>query len=119
MSRPPTKPRSEQVTRPQTVYVSPYTWNIKYSKAEVLKHHPNGDACGSCDLESMTIAIDPGKSEDYARVTLLHEILHAAIRSSDPNIESDAEEMAVASMTGPLMACLRDNPEVVAYLIAR
>lgn len=119
MPRTPTKSEIKQVVRPETVYVSPYTWNIKYSKAEVLKHHPNGDACGSCDLESMTIAIDPGKSEDYARVTLLHEILHAAIRSSDPNIESDAEEMAVASMTGPLLACLRDNPAVLAYLIGQ
>ena len=119
MSRPPAKSGNKQVTRPEKVYVSPYTWSIKYSKAEVLKHHPTGDACGSCDLESMTIAVDPGKSEEYARVTLLHEILHAAIRSSDPNIESDAEEMAVASMTGPLLATLRDNPDVVAYLIAK
>ena len=67
----------------------------------------------------MTIAVDPGKSEDYARVTLLHEILHAAIRSSDPNIESEAEEMAVASMTGPLLATIRNNPEVMAYLMAK
>jgi len=112
-------PRSSTTKRPNTVLVSPYTWQIKWSKAAVLSFHPNGDACGSCDLSSMTIAVDPGKSEDYARVTLLHEILHAAIRSSDPNIESEAEEMAVASMTGPLLATIRNNPEVMAYLMAK
>ena len=106
------------MTRPRTVKISPYTWSIKWSRHEVLKHHPNGDACGACDMESMAIAIDPGKHEDYARATLLHEILHACIRGSDPTLEDEHEETAVASITGPLLAMLRDNPSVVAYLMS-
>lgn len=98
--------------------ISPYTWSVKWSRHEVLKHHPNGDACGACDMESMTIAIDPGKHEDYARATLLHEILHACIRGSDPTLDDEHEETAVASITGPLLAMLRDNPSVVAYLMS-
>jgi hypothetical protein len=69
-------------------------------------------------MESMAIAIDPGKHEDYARATLLHEILHACIRGSDPTLEDEHEETAVASITGPLLAMLRDNPSVVAYLMS-
>jgi len=65
----------------------------------------------------MTIAVDPGRHEDYARATLLHEILHACIRSSDPTLDDEHEETVVAAMTGPLLAMLRDNPDVLDYLM--
>jgi hypothetical protein len=67
-------------------------------------------------MESMSIAVDPGKHEDYARATLLHEILHACIRSSDPTLDDEHEETVVAAMTGPLLSMLRDNPDVLDYL---
>ena len=105
------------MSRPRLVKISPYTWSVKWSRHEVLKHHPSGDACGACDMGSMSIAVDPGKHEDYARATLLHEILHACIRSSDPRLDEDNEETVVAAMTGPLLSMLRDNPEVVDYLM--
>ena len=105
------------MSRPRLVKISPYTWSIKWSRHEVLKHHPNGDACGACDMESMSIAVDPGKHEDYARATLLHEILHACIRSSDPTLDDEHEETVVAAITGPLLSMLRDNPDVLDYLM--
>lgn len=105
------------MTRPKTVKISPYLWSIKWSRQSVLSFHPNGDACGACDMESMSIAVDPGKHEDYARATLLHEILHACIRSSDPTLDDEHEETVVAAMTGPLLSMLRDNPDIVEYLM--
>ena len=105
------------MTRPKTVKISPYLWVIKWSRQSVLSFHPNGDACGACDMQSMVIAVDPGKAEDYARATLLHEILHACIRSSDPTLDDEHEETVVAAITGPLLSMLRDNPEVVDYLM--
>jgi hypothetical protein len=67
-------------------------------------------------MESMSIAVDPGRHEDYARATLLHEILHACIRSSDPTLDDEHEETVVAAITGPLLSMLRDNPDVLDYL---
>jgi hypothetical protein len=67
-------------------------------------------------MESMSIAVDPGRHEDYARATLLHEILHACVRSSDPTLDDEHEETVVAAMTGPLLSMLRDNPDVLDYL---
>jgi hypothetical protein len=64
----------------------------------------------------MSIAVDPGRHEDYARATLLHEILHACIRSSDPTLDDEHEETVVAAITGPLLSMLRDNPDVLDYL---
>ena len=105
------------MTRPKHVVIAPFNWAVKWSRQEVLKHHPNGDACGSCDMESLTIAIDAGRAEDYGRSTLLHEILHACVRSSDPTLEEDHEEVVVAAITNPLLSMLRGNPDVVRYLL--
>lgn len=104
--------------RPKRLKIAPYTWAVRWTLRDVLKFHPNGDACGSCDLASTTIAIASGQSEDYNRSILLHEILHACIRSSDPTLDDDAEETAVAAITGPLLATLRENPELIEYLRA-
>jgi hypothetical protein len=104
------------MNRPTRVRVGPYFWTIRWSRKDVMRHAPTGDACGVCDLPSMTIAIDPGPAEDYGRATLLHEILHACVRASDPTLDDDHEETAVAAMTGPLLAFLRDNPDALEYL---
>ena len=63
--------------------------------------------------------------DDYKRETVLHEIVHCCLRVTDCNPDRDAkagvedvEERAVAALTGPLLAVLRDHPELVAWLTA-
>ena len=62
---------------------------------------------------------------DYRRETALHEIVHCCLRVSDCHPDRDAkagvedvEERAVAALTGPLLAVLRDHPDLVAWLTA-
>lgn len=74
------------------------------------------DAVGGCDEQSLTIAVDPGKAEDFARSTLLHESLHACLRISEPDIDEEIEERFIAALSNPLLAMLRDNPQMVYYL---
>ena len=63
--------------------------------------------------------------DDYKRETVLHEIVHCCLRVTDciPDRDAragveDVEERAVAALTGPLLAVLRDHPELVAWLTA-
>jgi hypothetical protein len=104
------------MSRPKVVRIAPYNWDVAWSRNTVLHFHPEEDACGACDAASLTIAIDPGDAEDYNRATLLHEILHACLRSSDPAVDDEQEEMVVAAITGPLLSALKDNPELIEYL---
>jgi hypothetical protein len=62
--------------------------------------------------------------EDYRREVLLHEVLHSCLRVTgcDPDRDAkadctDVEERAVEAISGPLLAALRDNPELVTYLL--
>jgi hypothetical protein len=55
---------------------------------------------------------------------LLHEVLHSYVRVTGCNPDQDAkagvqdiEERAIEAMTGPLLAALRNNRPLVAYLL--
>lgn len=62
---------------------------------------------------------------DYRAEVILHEVLHQCLRATDCDPDRDAkagcddvEERTVSAMSGPLLAALRDNPALVAYLLA-
>lgn len=104
--------------RPSALRISPHNWSVKWSHAEVLKFAPDNDAAGITDHGSLTVAVNPGKAEDYNRLTLLHEILHVCARTADLRLSYEQEEQFVAGVTSPLLDFLRQNPEVLAYIIA-
>lgn len=106
------------MNRPKRLRIGPHTWSVRWGRGDVLRHAPAGDAVGVCDYPSLTIAVEPARSEDYMRHTLLHEVLHACVRASDPPLDDEHEELAISAMTGPLLAALRDNPPLVAYIMA-
>lgn len=63
---------------------------------------------------------------DYVAETLLHEVLHSCLRvaACDPDADAragldDVEERAVSALSGPLLAALRDNPQLIAFLLDR
>jgi hypothetical protein len=70
------------------------------------------------------IAVRTDLGSDYEAETVLHEVLHQCLRVSavDPDKDAkagvaDVEERAVAAIAGPLLAALRDNPDLVLYLL--
>lgn len=61
---------------------------------------------------------------DTEAETLLHEVLHQCLATAGVRLDEDAaagvkelEERAVRSMAGALLATLRRNPKLVAYLV--
>ncbi len=64
----------------------------------------------------------PVYSEIQLRETLLHEILHAVYHvtnlTTNPVQTDNPEEYVVGVLAGPVLAVLRDNPKVLAYLLA-
>lgn len=103
--------------RPARLRIGPFTWKVLWSAEEVLRLCPEGDADGVCDQRSLTIAVDPGESEDYARNTALHETLHACVAASSPQGMDEHEEAFVAAVTAPLLGLLRDNKQFARWLI--
>jgi len=74
---------------------------------------------GSTHGDSRSIIVDEAMNPDLARQVLLHELLHAVVYVSGYRFDDDdAEERAVAALTGPLLSTLRDNPDLAPFLLA-
>ena len=89
------------------------------------KVQTKGDYGHTLNLEA-TIYINPESTPDVQRVTLWHEVMHAlctAVMGSPDwrNLgkkKGDREEAVVSAFESPIVLVLRDNPDLIAYLLA-
>jgi len=84
-----------------------------------------GELSGFSNYGDQVIAVRRGQPHDFDAEVLLHEILHMCLSTSgcDPDKDAaanlpDVEERAVVAMAAPLLAVLRDNPDLVEFLTA-
>lgn len=62
------------------------------------------------------IVVDNSQRGGFMRDTVLHEALHACLFATGLNLGDGEEERLVAALSPVLLAALRDNPALVAYL---
>jgi hypothetical protein len=74
---------------------------------------------GACDEIQTIILIDPSASLAVKQDTILHEPLHAIWGQTmlDKKYTDDEEEAVIWSLTPRIVALLRDNPDLVAYIL--
>lgn len=82
-----------------------------------------GGFAGRSNSAEQKITLSEDMAPDYARDTMLHEVLHQCLRASgyDPDADAEAgikdvEERTIKAMCGPLLATLRANPDLLEYL---
>lgn len=103
------------MSKPRRLRIGAHIWTVLWSKRAVEKHVKN--AVGACSADALEIAVAPQGSKRQMQATLLHEILHACIESSQPGLPYDKEERFVSAVTAPLLDALRSNPRLVEYLL--
>ena len=122
---------------PASIRVGAVTYRIIMDTAEVkaasdaANTRGEGEWLAFSDHDKLIIGLNPDRALDANRVSLVHEILHCALRHSGACVNTYAdvvyeardrvggltvEEFGVAAMAGPLLSALRDNPALVAYL---
>ena len=122
-------PQTKVAGIPKTIKVGPVIFTVRVDK----------DAWLSIEHETMTkgyyghtrpqtgeIFLNPEHASDVHRLTLWHEVIHALLEtvagSPDwapmPDDKKEREEMVVRELEAPTLTVLRDNPELVAYLVA-
>ena len=122
------------VDLPATLRIGHLTYTVVEDDALVTEHsvRERGDFAGWSQASSQIIALGTTNvsnnkpiGADYRAETLLHEVLHQCLAVADCQPDRDAkagvedvEERAVAAMAGPLLAALRDNPQLAAWLTA-
>lgn len=105
---------------PKSVKIGSQVWEVSEQK----RKHAMDNHYGITNGKDNSIVIDAELSPSMARVTLFHELLHA-IRitfggSLAPNKWLDyteAEHFWIGLYEEPVVAMLRDNPELVKYLV--
>jgi len=86
-------------------------------------HNGTRHALGALDHQTgeMRIRDESGQSQSQMRDSLLHELVHAALRKANLHHDilkkSNREEDVVARITPWLLLILRENPKAVAYLL--
>lgn len=108
---------------PTSVKIGSHNWTITEIKR---KNQPDGDHYGFTNDKDASITIDSEMPDSVKRVTILHEIMHA-IRftfggSYTPPKSTSYEDMEhyfIGLYEEPMTMVLRDNPELVAYLLDR
>lgn len=103
---------------PASVKVGPYVYSVGMDEAKIrqFEHERQAGFSGHSDHGALEIHIDPHNAPAYQRETLWHEIKHCVLRLS--GFEGKASEEDIICRTSPMeLAVLRDNPDLVRYLL--
>ena len=109
---------------PQRLRIGHLVYTVTTTEAFVHSpESPTEDLNGWSHDYAQRIEVSTGGGPENTRTTVLHEILHQCLRVTgcDPDADAkanleDVEERAVSAIAGPLLATLRDNPDLVDYL---
>ncbi len=107
--------------RPESVWVGPHLVDIRWDVGELSRHAIEADmpqVLGLSDATGLFVVMDERLTEQKARDTLLHEILHLIMSQvSFRNVEMPSEEFIVDVVSTHLITLFRTNPDLVAYLV--
>ena len=104
--------------RPTSIKVGPFMFKVTYQ--DEVKHAESKEAVDAyCDHGNHLIVIGTENySEDFIRSSLWHELKHAVCRLSvDSDHKKMTEEKFIQLTCNMELAVLRDNPELVPYLL--
>lgn len=111
---------------PERLRIGHVTYDVRRDQAFLDKEGArNGEEyAGHSHAGRQVIVIGEDLAVDYEAETLLHEVLHQCLRvaGADPDGDAaagvkDVEERMVGTTAGVLLAALRDNPDLVVYLL--
>jgi hypothetical protein len=104
---------------PRRLRIGHLTYRVRVARAR----------CEADDVEAVSsgdearIYLRGDRTVEGNAAALLHEVAHQCLFVAGANAVDDegqaVEERLVRAMTGPLLAALRDNPDLVAYLMGR
>jgi hypothetical protein len=99
--------------RPARVRLNGIDWSIEYLTSAELFTAAHMDLLGQCLSSQVKVQVRSDMPESRQQAILWHELVHAV--HSDAGI--DLSEDQVRALAAGTFAILRDNPELVAFLM--
>jgi hypothetical protein len=103
------------IKRPKKIKIGYANYTV-VEDDERLKENAAG---GMHAPNSSRIYVETEQENDYAKMALLHEVLHGCAHVSSVPTDDTQEELFVAIISPNLLQALRDNPQLVAYLLQK
>ena len=117
---------------PETVTIGTVTYRITQDPGEwqTIEHQTQTKGYyGHTQHTEATIYLNPNAAPTVTRLTLWHEIFHCIDETAlgdpdwralngNPEDKAAAEETVIRMLEHPTLAVLRDNPDLVEYLVA-
>lgn len=106
------------MNHPGTLAIGPLVYAVVSDEAAYLRAVADDkvDIYGSINYGDLRIVLSPRQAAAHQRTALWHEVIHAALHLTDPDLSD--EERCVRALAMPLLDVLRRNPALVAYLTA-
>lgn len=104
---------------PKHVKVGPFTYLVTSDWQDYARLGEDPDCYGHTDHKALVITINPRLSYGSAAETLWHEVKHVACRVAGIIDGTEMKEEPWVNATASMeWAALRDNPDLVAYLLS-
>lgn len=118
------KPAATSAPMPKTVKIGSQVWEISEQKRKHNAEFLDGTYGYTIDKDN-TIIIDAEMANSVKRVTLFHEILHAvrfifggSFKPGKSTTYEEWEHYFIGLYEEPMLMVLRDNPELLAFLLS-
>lgn len=106
---------------PDKVKVGPHVYRIVRDRAAIDRagQAMSATLLGHCDRQALEIAVAPDLAGTVTAETVVHELLHAItdLTGLEDRLGDALEEEVVRALSPRLLELLRDNPDLVAYLV--
>jgi hypothetical protein len=105
---------------PKSIKVSAFRYQVFFDRAELATAQKESEtSClGAVNHDELRIVVDPKLPHDQQADTLLHEVEHAIFHAVGIHAKDKLTEHDVIERTNTLrLAVLRENPELVAFLM--
>ena len=103
---------------PEKVKVGPFEWTVRMESLNTsLDRAANGFNYGATVKSQLEIQLAIGQAPGNLRDTLLHEVLHACWHTASLSSSAADEEEVCSRLSTVLLSVLRENPQLVEFLV--
>lgn len=102
---------------PKKLKIGPYKYSV--SKSNLNEHVLDGEGktYGITHVMEQTMVLAEGQGPDMLAESLLHEVLHICCQAAGLGLELENEESIVSSIAPVLLEAIRNNPDMVEFIV--
>jgi hypothetical protein len=108
-----------KVKLPKKIKIGCHDYNVGTVEGLVTLDEEPDTAWGLSVYASQSILLEKDMTKSFKREVLLHEILHCVMLNAGGHLGCEDEELVIRTIAPSLLAVLRENPELIEYLLEK